>query len=830
MVFAMISRMKSNITRFLETYRLRWWSRWIPCLAFAGAAIITVFAPYQQNASLGDGVMRGVLLWCVVVLFAISLISLLLVIKKSDFGIWNLVAMIPALIYLYLNVFHSYVEVSLSSIGIFAVVLWMLFCMFPRDLRLKTFVIFKKVWVVTCLIGILCYIVYVIKFPLPYERVAYYAGKGNQGYISYYVSFLFERSDGLLRLYGICNEPGVLGTVCGLILCASHMNLRKKENIILLIAGFLTFSMAFFVLLMLYAMFLLIVKICQEKNITRKIIKVACVLLCLGLCFFVLPNVKTGNTTIDYTLSRFAITEEGFVGDDRTTEKFDRLYEETSLQDKMFGLGKSYLKSHNIVKNLSYKVYILEYGIVWCALMWGGLLAVSMHYSKKDKFALIFVLLFFASIYQRPNIVTSTYAIILFGGIEYAKSSISRRKSDFRMMYCLKKRFIKRKAKKVIGKPKLMHFIPVLNIGGAETMVKNYLIEIDKEKFDVVLLCLDRAKNPLYEKTLLENGIRVIYAEDYLLIKHAPKKIKKIIGYVQKYLIARYFIRTESPDILHLHLYMNTVIRFAHPRSDTVMLYTVHSEPSKIWLENTRKVKAEFSATKWLVKKYDMKFITLHEKMRQEVDEMFGVNDSIVLNNGVRLEDYNFSVDERQKVRKDLGIRADSFVVGHIGRFAAVKNHEFLVQVFIEVLKKKPNSMLLMVGDGEEKERIKKVLKKKGIQDRCVILSNRKDVPALLSVMDAFVFPSKYEGLGIALIEAQIARVACFVSDDVPNYAKISNFVTRLSLLQEPNVWADAIVSYHMPERLKVNDKDWDIVTVTRELEKVYNNALLDKI
>ena len=374
-----------------------------------------------------------------------------------------------------------------------------------------------------------------------------------------------------------------------------------------------------------------------------------------------------------------------------------------------------------------------------------------------------------------------------------------------------------------------MHFVPTLNTGGAETLVKNYLVGIDKSKFDPVLLCLNHSDSHLYEDFLAKNGIRVIYAEDYLVIRRVPKVIRKTIHYVQKYVIARRIIKRESPDIMHLHLYMNTVIRFARPKKNVAMFYTVHSTPKTIWSSDTKQKKAELKATKWLVKHYGMRFIVLHNEMKKEVNELFGVSDSVVLNNGIYVEEYGRKKNKKQ-IRKSIGVPEDAFVIGHVGRFAFPKNHEFLVDVFDRISKKNKKAFLLMVGKGSETKKIIQKLDGSVLGDKYVIFSDSGDMPDLFSAMDVFVFPSRYEGLGIALIEAQATRLSCFVSDAVPEYATISNLVTRLPLDAGAEIWADTIINSRRPRKIVINDDGWDIKTVVKKLENIYVEAIASKV
>lgn len=370
---------------------------------------------------------------------------------------------------------------------------------------------------------------------------------------------------------------------------------------------------------------------------------------------------------------------------------------------------------------------------------------------------------------------------------------------------------------------KVMHVISSLQIGGAETLVKNYMLNFDSTNMDFILLCLGRSKAPLYEDNLLENGVSVIYADEKSPFRRGSGVLPKSLNHCYRYLMIRRIIRKEKPDILHIHSPICERIKFACPSKSTLIFYTVHTDPEKMWLEAGLKRRRDFMALHWLVRQYDVYFIVLHNDMKKQIVEMFNTSKVIVLNNGVDISNYRTLTDGRN-VRQKLGIPADAFVIGHIGRFAEVKNHDFLVEIFQKM--RTHNKFLLMIGSGEEKNKIVSKINDYGFNGRYLVLSSRSDIPELLSAMDVFVFPSKYEGLGIALVEAQEAKIPCFVSDRVPEHATISNLVTRFSLDDSPEKWARAIESYKKPKSVVVKDEEWDIKKITMRLQRLYMEVL----
>lgn len=365
---------------------------------------------------------------------------------------------------------------------------------------------------------------------------------------------------------------------------------------------------------------------------------------------------------------------------------------------------------------------------------------------------------------------------------------------------------------------KVMHIIHGLSTGGAETLVKDYALKIDKTLFDIEIVCLNFLNSP-YEKLLEDNGIKVTYLlnENYSYTTLASKIISKIkICYKLKKVIHK-----KQPDIIHTHLPINSLIKFAKPHKGTKIYHTVHTEPDVLWKKNKFHSKIDFYAAKWLVKKYGMQFIVLHNEMREKVNRIFKVSNSIILNNGIDFIRFN-NAKAKSEVRKEFNIPNDYFVVGHVGRFGSTKNHHFLVDVFNQIHNKNRNSFLLLIGSGKEKEEIEKRLKELKLDNNYLILSNRLDIPDLLNAMDVFVFPSKHEGLGISLIEAQEMRLPCFISDRIPKSAIISNLVTVLSLEDNLSKWTNAILNYEYPKEIKLDDSDWNIQEIVYKLQDIY--------
>ena len=760
----------------------------ICAIIFVILTIILTSAPYQGDSTLSSTAFKITMRYIMYFLTCFNgIIVLITLIKKKRLNPIDIYAIIPIIIYFFLSKLHVYSN-DIKQLSNVTVVIWVIFCLSSDEIKIKSFDYFKKTFAIICFIGIVCYLSYVLKLPLKYSVTQYYL-LNNSIYVNYGLAFI-QGSISYPRLCCLFNEPGFLGTICALVLCADRLNLKKMSNLIIFMAGILSFSVGFFSLLFIYMV------LNSWKNKKYLIITVITILLLV----FVLPNIHTNISIIDRTLQRFTITETGLTGDNRTTEEFDIAFSNVMSKKPLFGMGKGYFAHLNLKEVLSYKTYILDYGIVGFIIIWGSLFISALVFRKYHYSILAFILLFFINIYQRPGVFNLQYELILFGGIAYLSNQI---KLENNLVLARKK-------------TKVMQFIHGLNTGGAETLVKDYSLKLNKKKFDIVVLCLSHFQDSPYEKILETNKIKVIYIDDYLIFKNSNKIFAKIINYILRFYFVKKIIYDENPKIIHIHLPICKYIRYAKPNRNVKLFYTMHGDPDR-YMNN---YKSDYNAIRWLLKKYDMKIICLYDGMQKRVNEIYNTTNTFVLNNGINFDRFT-NVKTKKDIRKELNIDEKSFVIGHVGRFNKVKNHEFIVKIFNEIHKINDNSFLLMIGDGEEKNTIISLLKKYKLTSNYKILSNRDDIPDVLNAMDCFILPSLSEGVPISLIEAQKAKLPCVISENITDRVIISNLVKKIPLSNE-KYWIDYLLNIKKPHKIQLNDDDWNIDKIVKKLEKIY--------
>ncbi len=160
-----------------------------------------------------------------------------------------------------------------------------------------------------------------------------------------------------------------------------------------------------------------------------------------------------------------------------------------------------------------------------------------------------------------------------------------------------------------------------------------------------------------------------------------------------------------------------------------------------------------------------------------------------ILNNALDLSVFRYDEGLRADIRKEFKL-GDSLVVGHIGRFTKQKNHKFLIEVFAQMKKSRPDAKLLLVGKGDLQDTVFAQVKAYGLAEDVIFAGTRSDIPAVLSAMDVFVFPSFHEGMPNAVIEAQATALPCVIADTITHTADITGLITYLPL-GDSAVWAE---------------------------------------
>jgi len=375
---------------------------------------------------------------------------------------------------------------------------------------------------------------------------------------------------------------------------------------------------------------------------------------------------------------------------------------------------------------------------------------------------------------------------------------------------------------------KVMELIPTMSTGGAETMVKDYAVLLDPKKIDVHVVVLDKHYDSLNEKILDEHRIKTTYLGEVLYGDRTDLNIlQKMIKRLYRYVHLRKLVIKENPDIIHVHLVLGKYLRFLPIKKQGIKLvFTVHNVIEHYFSKDRgekRKYK-EYLECQRLIDRYGMTLIALHDSMNRELREYFHTDKVITVNNGIQMDRFSRELYDREKIRAELGIMEKDFVVGHVGRMHPQKNHDLIIEVFVELLKKQDNARLLLIGKGELEDSVRERIELLGIQEKVIMLKNRPDIPELMCAMDVFLFPSRWEGYGNVMLEAQCMGLPCVISDKVPACVRVTNQVRVISLDDSIDEWIEAILDHRNGDNMTVRMDDYDMKNCVKKLQKIYNS------
>lgn len=363
-----------------------------------------------------------------------------------------------------------------------------------------------------------------------------------------------------------------------------------------------------------------------------------------------------------------------------------------------------------------------------------------------------------------------------------------------------------------MNKVKLVMVTNHFGITGIGTVMMNYCKALDKNKYDITILTGQPIAD-IYEKECEDYGIHLIA----LPSRHGEPR--------DHYISLWKALKAGHYDIVHIHGSSTMMaLELSIAKLAGVKIRIVHSHNKPLFN------KLIYRILKPVFKHNYTKGLACSELAGEW---LFGKNNYEVLVNGFNTMSFEFDEEKRLKIRKRLHIE-DCYVIGHVGRFNEQKNQFFLLEIFNEIIVKKPNAVLLLVGTGSNFKNIKELVSIHPYKNQIILYGETEDVASLYSAMDVFVFPSKYEGLGLVAVEAQISGLPCIVSDVIPKDIVISENVYFISLKDTVDRWTDAVVHNFITEEYRkgffINHKPiishYDIQRCVNSLENLYQQAL----
>lgn len=350
--------------------------------------------------------------------------------------------------------------------------------------------------------------------------------------------------------------------------------------------------------------------------------------------------------------------------------------------------------------------------------------------------------------------------------------------------------------------------------GGIRKVIMDYYKNLDKDSYKIDIIAIDNNMSDIDKNTFLEGNSRI-----YVLNR----------SHVVSYMTVLYKLcRQNKYDVIHVNGNSATmVIELMAAKLGGVRKRIAHCHNTECTHKYIHKI---------LYPVFKNMYTHALACSEEAGNWIFGKSRFEILKNAIDINKYTFSEDIRTSYRKKLSIKEDTFVLGHIGFFNEQKNQEFLIDLLNDCVKNDSyveNILLILIGIGEKQQYIKDKVEQRGLLDKVLFLDIREDIDKLLQIMDLFLFPSKWEGFGLALLEAQLSGLDCIASTNVPIEVNISGNVTYIEL-EKRDLWREKVVTNFkciennrnekvMLSHNKVRNAGYDICEAAGRLAQIYD-------
>lgn len=357
-----------------------------------------------------------------------------------------------------------------------------------------------------------------------------------------------------------------------------------------------------------------------------------------------------------------------------------------------------------------------------------------------------------------------------------------------------------------------------LHNDGITNSIFTYYEYIDKSDMKIDLL-----KTKDTDETIISRakaiGLNVVFS-DYR---------RNVLRYIIK---TAKLIKAESYDIVHVHGSSSIL---------SIDLLAAFLGGCKVRIAHSRNTKCKHNFINLLLKPLFYSLCTARFACGNDAGKwLFGNRSFQIVKNAKNIDAFSYHANVRETIRKQHQW-SDKIVIGHVGNFNYQKNHEFLIDVFHEIAKQHPNSILVLIGSGSDylnsaKEQVRHL----GIEDKVIFMGSINNVPDMLQAMDFMLFPSRFEGLPNVVLEWQIAGLPAVISNKITKECALTNLINFASIDDGTEIWCtevDKVIAYcKLANREKDSEKakielrkaGFDIVESSKRLKKMYEDLVRD--
>lgn len=375
--------------------------------------------------------------------------------------------------------------------------------------------------------------------------------------------------------------------------------------------------------------------------------------------------------------------------------------------------------------------------------------------------------------------------------------------------------------------------------GGIQEMVVRWIENVDRTLFDVDVLAYNHTSmNPgRYRERLAALGCKLFVVDSPEKSLEAGQQVEEAVdsdhaGVLPSTRQTMRFFREHPYDVLHCNASAKGVIVLACAKVAGVKVRILHSHCAKVVTKNPVK-----RAAAEALKLPAVGLATHLAACSTEAGEfLFGeravhAGRVVTFPNAIELARYGFDAAVREDVRREIGAGEGTRVYADVARFQPPKNQQLLIRAFAEVVAREPNSLLVLVGEGDERAECEALSESLGISGSVRFLGLRSDVARLDQGFDVFCMTSLFEGLPVVAVEAQAAGLPCVLSDGITREACVLSASRMVSTGATPAEWADALVAIPVSEDRAdgmrvMAEAGFEIREATSRLQRFYLDAL----
>lgn len=394
--------------------------------------------------------------------------------------------------------------------------------------------------------------------------------------------------------------------------------------------------------------------------------------------------------------------------------------------------------------------------------------------------------------------------------IEHTKKLKSQEKKRYLINKYLKRVNHMKNNKRI----KVLHLIGMLNDGGAQKVVLNYLNDWKEDKeVEVKLLVYSNKINSICSQTLDNNNIKVDYLFDKLNNRYFRKIIKVLFG---RKLLTNY-IEKFKPDIVHVHIssLLPIVLEPIEKCNIPLKFDTLHSNPLRFKGRTLKNIKRAFQQNNFIP-------ICVTNEQAKIAKDYYKFNNYEIVHNGIDFNKIKDNMLTKEDARKTLNLSKDDFVVCGVGRLNKIKKYDFLIQIFYKLVQRKKEAKLIIAGHGKELNKLKHLVDKLNLSHKVIFLGNIENVVNLYCASDVMAVTSQSESSSLVLLEAQTCGLRCVISDGVPDESIISRKVKKMRKNANIDEWVNALLDIEYSGTEVINPNEYEVHRISEKMKNIY--------